>query len=101
MTMIINYYISADGKIRRSFEPDKDRIEIGNYFETEKEAKEAMEKLKAWKRLKDARLKFTDFGYNLDELSSSTIGADGKICFEMMCYEDFTDDLNLLFGGEE
>ena len=75
--------------------------QIGNYFETKEEAEKAVEKLKAWKRLKDARLKFTDFGYNLDELSSSTIGADGKICFEMMCYEDFTDDLNLLFGGEE
>lgn len=46
MTIIINYYISADGKIRRSFEPDKDRIEIGNYFETEKEAKEMLEILK-------------------------------------------------------
>lgn len=74
---------------------------FGNYFETREEAEKAVEKLKAWKRLKDARLKFTDFGYNLDELSSSIIGADGKICFEMLCYEDFSDDLELLFGGEE
>ena len=46
MTIRINYYISADGKIRKSFEPDQDRIEIGNYFETEKEAEKVLERLK-------------------------------------------------------
>ena len=74
---------------------------IGNYFETKEEAEKAVEKLKAWKRLKEARFEFSDFGYDLEEESSSLIGADGKICFNMLCYEDFSDDLELLFGGEE
>ncbi len=103
------FYITMNGFIGEAYinkflwntKDTNERKEIGNYFETKEEAEKAVEKLKAWKRLKDARLKFTDFGYNLDELSSSTIGADGKICFEMMCYEDFADDLELLFGGEE
>lgn len=71
---------------------------IGNYFETKEEAEKAEEKLRAWKRLKDARFKFKDFCYDLDEESSNLISADGQISFEMMCYEDFIDDLNLLFG---
>ena len=80
---------------------------IGLYFAmksvktAKEEAEKAVLKLKAWKRLKDAGLKFTDFNYNLDETSSSTISADGKICFEMICYKYFSDDLDLLFGGEE
>ena len=73
---------------------------IGNYSMPKKEADIATEKILAWKRLKEAGFKFTDFGYNLDETSSSLIGADGKICFELMCYEDFAEDLDLLFGGE-
>lgn len=32
--------------------------EIGNYFETKEEAEKAVEKLKAWKRLKDKGFKF-------------------------------------------
>ena len=32
--------------------------EIGNYFETKEEAKQAVEKLKAWKRLREAGFKF-------------------------------------------
>lgn len=32
--------------------------EIGNYFETEEEAEKAVEKLKAWKRLKDTGVSF-------------------------------------------
>lgn len=100
-------FISEFGKVHpiSCMGGDRQRIkwlkEIGNYFETEEEAEKAVEKLKAWKRLKDARFKFTDFGYNLDEISSSTIGANGKINFEMICYEDFSDDLELLFGDEE
>lgn len=101
------WYIDVDGSIIQSHKPTYinhllDGIKsIGNYFETKEEAEKAVEKLKAWKRLKDARFKFTDFGYNLDEMSSSTIGANEKICFDTMCYEDFSDDLELLFGGEE
>ena len=32
--------------------------EVGNYFETKEEAEKALEKLKAWKRLKDSGISF-------------------------------------------
>lgn len=38
---------------------DKERKEIGNFFETEEEAEEAVEKLEAAKRLKDKGFKIT------------------------------------------
>ncbi len=40
---------------------DNGRFEIGNCFQTEEEAEQAVEKLKAWKRLKDSGLKFKDW----------------------------------------
>ena len=67
--------------------------EIGNYFSSKEEAEKAVEKLKAWKRLKDKGFKFLDLG--------------GKaIDFEYPddCRNDhsFWKDLDLLlFGGEE
>lgn len=77
--------------------------EIGNYFSTKEEAEKAVEKLKAWKRLKDKgfRLKMWEweFIYN-DNISGELIikahiddatDSDGK----------YTKDLDLLFGGEE
>lgn len=100
-------FISEFGKVHpiSCMGGDRQRVkwlkEVGNYFETEKEAEKAVEKFKALKRLKGARFKFTYFDYNLDEISSSTIGANGKIDFDMMCYEDFSDDLELLFGDEQ
>lgn len=69
------------------------RNAIGNYFETEEEAKLAVCKLKAWKRLKDKGFKFLDLGSK-------------AIDFEYPddCRNDhsFWKDLDLLlFGGEE
>ena len=60
------YYITSCGEIThrgyRLWENesvyDKKRKQIGNYFETEAEAEKAVEKLKAWKRLKDGGVKF-------------------------------------------
>lgn len=40
---------------------DRSRAKIGNYFETREEAEKAVERLKAWERLKDAGLKFKDW----------------------------------------
>lgn len=37
---------------------DEERKQIGNYFETKEEAEQAVEKLKAWKRLQDAGVTF-------------------------------------------
>ena len=75
--------------------------EVGNYFETEEEAEKAVEKLKAWKRLKDK-------GYRV--MMNNHV--DGMLYLRI--WNDTTDaptpinkageiykDLDLLFGGEE
>ena len=64
---------------------------IGNYFETEEEAEKAVEKLKAWKRLKDNGFKFE--GHNLQQLWVKIWLDHG--------YTEMKHDLDLLFGGEE
>ena len=43
---------------------EDNKKEIGNYFETEEEAERAVEKLKAWKRLKDKGFKFKSWETN-------------------------------------
>ena len=88
-----NYYISADGFIRKSLEPDTDRMQMGNYFETQEEAEKAVEKLKAWKRLKDKGFRFN--GWN-----GTRIGSNISYISEFY-YEGCTDDMDLLFGGKE
>lgn len=64
---------------------------IGNYFETKEEAEKAIEKLKAWKRLKDKGFKITfvrDGGYVY-------LQADWGLLLG-----DFSD-VELLFGRED
>lgn len=71
----------------------------GNYFETEEEAEKAVEKLKAWKRLKDYYVKFKldfvrntiHFTYRIDGTLHSAINEE-RIIF---------DDMKTIFGGEE
>lgn len=73
---------------------------IGNYFYTREEAEQAVEKLKAAKRLKDKGLTFcawkiTDDGCSVDvetTLDAEIVRAEQKY---------ITDDLNLLFGGND
>ena len=80
---------------------DKSRKNFGNYFETKEEAEKAVEKLKAWKRLKDK-------GYRV--MMNNHV--DGMLYLRI--WNDTTDaptpinkadeiykDLDLLFGGEE
>lgn len=77
-------------------EMDQYNKEIGNYFETEEEAEKAVEKLKAWKRLKDKRFKFDAW----ENDPSRTLG-DFIIYASIKCLDDIINDLNLLFGGED
>ena len=70
---------------------------IGNDFATKEEAKKAVEKLKAWKRLKDKGFRFgkwywddTQGHYILEEIN-----------FVMDEYDGAEADIDLLFGGEE
>ena len=91
------YYVTTTGLIKNDDTPfcaiHKDRKEIGNYFETKEEAEKAVEKLKAWKRLKDK-------GFKLDATVGNTI-----FCLDIFirddAYEPLKDDLKIVFGGGE
>lgn len=70
---------------------------IGNYFENREEAEKAVEKLKAFKRLKDK-------GFRFDGKTLDTSKGFGSIFYwldENAYSEDYIDDLDLLFGGEK
>lgn len=73
---------------------------IGNYFENREEAEQAVEKLKAWKRLKDKGFRFHEW-YKPD-------GCEPFIVIETNIDDDddvdnmkLHADLDLLFGGED
>lgn len=96
------WYIVQDGDIFSDndtvTEDYANRLQaIGNYFESIEEAKKAVEKLKAWKRLKDKGFRFRAW-----------YGGSKNIDWEITSIENETyiprqicDDLDLLFGGEE
>ncbi len=101
------YYIDADGYIKSQSVDDKDfnnikdgvenLIEIGNYFETEEEAEKAVEKLKAWKRLKDFGC-----GFILDDhFTVKFVGPDATKIKSAEEQRSLSDAYKLLFGGEE
>lgn len=75
--------------------------QIGNYFETEEDAEKAVEKLKAFKRLKDKCFRF--YRWNKGSLLKSLPNTIEFACddTEMWTWEDIQDDLDLLFGGEK
>lgn len=74
---------------------DKERYaELGFKFETEEEAEKAVEKLKAWKRLKEKGFKFEGWKRDDRYCGDFTITAtDQTSCDDK--------DLDLLFGGKE
>lgn len=74
---------------------DKDRKEIGNYFDTREEAEKAVEKLKAWKRLKDKGFKFEKWGMG-GEYGNTITFSD-----YIVCNDETIEDLDTCFGGEE
>lgn len=95
-----HYIISDSGSIigftKEDYEmlPEKSRKlfeELGNHFETKKEAELAVEKLKALKRLKDKGFRFMK--YDTEHCGISTI---------YFIYDNEIDkkDLDLLFGDE-
>ena len=101
-----NYILNFNGDTLRWDNDKRDRKitkqlqEIGNYFETKEEAEKAVEKLKAWKRLKDGGITFKNW----------TINQTGTIdCFATWGDNippsrknpTLLDDLDLLFGGED
>lgn len=75
---------------------EKDRKLIGNYFESEEEAEKAVEKLKAFTRLKDKGFRFRWIDMQTGEIKCSFFLKKGQ----KITHND-EDDLLLLFGGEE
>lgn len=99
------WYIEPNGVIARIDEWDcctasdiESMKTLGNYFETREEAEKAVEKLKAWKRLKDKGFKFNGW-----EDSPAEDDFD-MIWFTMKAKVwdvETQEDLDLLFGGED
>lgn len=83
---------------------DEQRKEIGNYFETEEEARKAVKKLKAWKRLKDKGFKFTFVpgvgGLDVNE-GEFVIDITASMPRKYFVEYETSDDLDLLFAEEE
>lgn len=83
---------------------DKSRKNFGNYFETKEEAEKAVEKLKAWKRLKDKGFRFLPEASFIEQ--KNDVGESiGYISFTMDDEGDYVwgdnKDLKILFGGED
>lgn len=97
-----HWFISGRGTIEYEKNDDdcfnREHKSMGNYFETKEEAEKAVEKLKAWKRLKDKGFEFC--GYEALGCGEIHFTSDWDIEDE---YEkgQRRKDLDLLFGGEE
>ena len=75
-------------------EPYQSDLEIGNYFETKEEAEDALEKLKAWNRLK--KLEY------LIKTHFRQAKKGEEVEFKVHSENEQTlKDLHTLFGGEE
>ena len=92
--------LSPDGIVSEFTGSSRDvfmnRKSIGNYFETKEEAEKAVEKLKAWKRLRDNGFKFEGLekrGRWINFYKGKSYETDRQ-CQQAM------QDLDLLFGGE-
>lgn len=95
------WYIDEWGNIQdtdyKNDQYDNAAEEIGNYFETKEEAEKAVEKLKAWKRLKDNGFGFS--GYTRNHTGTYEVLLNREIPYQH--YDELEKDLDLLFGGEE
>ena len=92
------WYIDSGGEVEEAtYLTDIDKYclrSFGNYFETKEEAEKAVEKLRAWKRLKDKGFNFKDFARVND------CAAIIRATFDES-WSEIYDDLDLIFGGEE
>lgn len=73
--------------------------QIGNYFETKEEAEKAVEKLKAWKRLKGEIVGWS-FSYDLD-LNGCGFNDEDIVVGIKLPRNASKKDLDLLFSGED
>ena len=92
------WYIDPDANIERTSKDDEyddEAKQIGNYFESLEEAKQAVEKLKAWKRLKDKGFRFTQQPFDLS-LHTVYFTLDGQYKYT----DETAKDIDLIFGGK-
>ena len=79
--------------------------ELGLKFETKEEAEKAVEKLKAWKRLKDKGFKVIEWTAGLGDdnykIGEVMVGFDIDGVYDGNVPDDTEKDLDLLFGGKE
>ena len=96
------WFINASGDINSISEEDTKSCKvIGNYFETKEEAEKAVEKLKAWKRLKDKGFRFEGTNNNKRRTGYFINYYLGKSFNSQEECEQAMKDLDLLFRGEE
>lgn len=88
----------ATSEVDNSFEKNR---EIGNYFKSKEEAEKAVEKLRAWKRLKDNGFKFEGTNNSKRKTGYFINYYLGKSFDSQEACEQAMKDLHLLFGGEE
>ena len=75
------------------------RKSIGNYFETKEEAEKAIERLRAWKRLRDHNVKFNiDFAHNRIDF---TYSINNSLLGVLDAEEQIFNNMKIVFGGEE
>lgn len=89
------WYIYGDGCLQSSHlthTMQEEMKRIGNYFESREQAEKAVEKLKAWQRLKDKGLKF-----HLGKYENKYVAIEANWG---VLDGDFSD-VFILFGGEE
>lgn len=108
------WYIGWDGEVWCSdiYDERTEQMKlIGNYFETRKEAEKAVERLRAWQRLKEAGL-VTNWGSVFSGPTAAESGDHFDCCGKFyingtLCHqnkdknEQYRRDLTLIFGDEE
>lgn len=103
------WFIDFNGEIKEfevlDFEWQGWMKEIGNYFSSREEAEKAVEKLKAWKRLKDKGFKFEGIAGMGNEIYFKANEQFTHIMVDEYTADktekEYIDDLMLLFGGKE
>ena len=97
------WYIDYDGGIlcgkSDNSSVEKVMISMGNCFDTLEEADKAVERLRAWKRLKDYNVKFNlDFVRNRINFTYST---NNPLLDVLDGEEQIFNNMKIVFGGEE
>jgi hypothetical protein len=74
--------------------------EISNLFETREEAELAVRKLKAWKRLKDSKIKFC-LDFVMNKIVFTYVIGKNTTVDAVDAERQIFEDMKIVFGGEE